>query len=601
MYKKLYLLIVWIFIPLLLAASLWVITVSYDGIVQDMLVLLKRAQLEDIIRQRVFPPAKFRLVRVVAWIFILLLPGIAWGLVCYGEALRGRVYLWFNHFKAALYLVVKVFKSAPRSSKFLLLIFFGLVLARSVYYMLAWDLQYDEMWSYNYFTSQPWFASCFMYNNYPLYEWCTGVFKWLPFSMKVNLRLPGLLAGLASMAVLYACVRRYTNSVIAGWASIVLFACMPVTTFYMLYARGVMLELFFAIVGLFSLLFWRRYNPELQRVQALFQPVAARLPGQVRKRAEGAGQWYLVLYIFSNILGCYAMPTHVYAWGVLGVTGLITTWSFPKARRSFLLANVWIGVGVLFCYAPMALGSGFSFATDALVQSRGTGKIMHVLKFWRQELAVFFTGIRSGGGILLLGLILLSVSRKNKGFRLLVGILAGWWIVPIVAFLLQGVVIPPRAWSFSALVIPLTGVLLIQWLAEWKKWVAVGMMVISGAALALLSHRHIFLNWSRDMDRQTVVLADLLMEHGVVTCYDNCHRGEFIYYYPGIEYYYRQRGQRIAFEVADAASLRYKPFVPSVGYDVVVEELDDPDAWAGGAYRLLMTDSVAHFKIVIKK
>src|SRR5205085_2637691 len=112
----------------------------------------------------------------------------------------------------------------------------------------------------------------------------------------INLRLPVLIAGLMSCLVVYACLKAYSKNHVAALGGMVVFACMPVTTFYMLYARGVMFALFFAIVSLFSILFWLRNQQQTA---------------------------YLVVYAIASAAGVYSMPTNVYLCALLFILILL--------------------------------------------------------------------------------------------------------------------------------------------------------------------------------------------------------------------------------------------------------------------------------------
>src|SRR5947209_1460769 len=73
-----------------------------------------------------------------------------------------------------------------------------IIVVVSVYRMVTAYPTYDEMWSYNYYTDHPFYYSFFTYNNYPLFELSTHLFKGLPLPMKVNLRLSPLMAGICA-------------------------------------------------------------------------------------------------------------------------------------------------------------------------------------------------------------------------------------------------------------------------------------------------------------------------------------------------------------------------------------------------------------------
>ena len=91
---------------------------------------------------------------------------------------------------------IHFFRLQSRKEKIIFCLVLSAITCRSIFYILNRDLQYDEMWSYNYYTSTPFYFNFFMYNNYPLYELTTHFFHWLPFPQKINMRLPVLITGM---------------------------------------------------------------------------------------------------------------------------------------------------------------------------------------------------------------------------------------------------------------------------------------------------------------------------------------------------------------------------------------------------------------------
>ena len=120
---------------------------------------------------------------------------------------------------------------------------------------------------------------------------------------------------------------------------IILFACCPPVSTYMVYGRGVIFEIFFAIGAFFSLLRWLD--------------------------AENINH-YSVLFILSGILGNYAMPTHIYCWCCLILFALLSGRLDKTGFLKFIRMNFWILGGTFLCYLPVLLGSGFSFLTSIL-------------------------------------------------------------------------------------------------------------------------------------------------------------------------------------------------------------------------------------------
>ena len=79
----------------------------------------------------------------------------------------------------------------------------------------------------------------------------------------------------------------------------------------MLYGKGVSVELFFAITSFFSCIFFFK---------------------------EEKYKKYLLLFVFANVAGMYAMPTHVYFWALQFIFGGTYIFCYRKnLLKSFLL------------------------------------------------------------------------------------------------------------------------------------------------------------------------------------------------------------------------------------------------------------------------
>ncbi|HVY73427.1 MAG TPA: hypothetical protein VG890_01275, partial [Puia sp.] len=268
---------------LFLAAG--ILSLSYDQLVSWILREIQKPELNSLIRQKTMSPEKFRLLQKLALIAIAGLPLLAFFLY----RVRKRVLYWIgltvitilNGLKGIYHL----FRSHSKTEKTALLIVLAFFVCRSLYYIAIADLQYDEMWSYNYFTAPRFYFPICMYNNYPLYSLSTHLLKWLPVSGKIIIRFPVMIMGLLSAVVLYFYLYRTFRKQLPAIVGMIFLAFMPVTTTYSLYGRGILFELFFAIVAAFSLFDWMDD------------------PKQTGK---------LAVFIIAQVLGLYSMPTHVY-------------------------------------------------------------------------------------------------------------------------------------------------------------------------------------------------------------------------------------------------------------------------------------------------
>jgi hypothetical protein len=560
---------------LLFASCFLLIHLRYDTLIEWIVSTMQKNGLEPFLRNRVFTAAKFVRVQKICFVLLFLIPVAVFALARLEQLAVRAIGYTIQSLLLNTKSLLSVFKSNTRNENWF---FFGLlaaICARSLWYILHWDLQYDEMWSYNYFTAQPSYYSFFMCSNYPLYEILTGFFKWLPFPMRINLRLPVLIAGLLTCLVIYACVRSCFKSHLLAIAAVTGFAFFPVATSFMLYGRGVMLEIFFASSAIFSLAFWLREQQRNDR---------------------------LVIFAIANIGGMYSMPTHFYLWILLMIIAAATARPSGKAMKRFLIANAIVVIGVLCCYAPILLGSGVSFFLDAAGNRASFPAAIAGMLPYLRRMSVFICG--SGLGIygMILTSIFLLYERKNPGSDYFLWVIIGICLLPPACYLIQGFLIPERAFGYVGLAIPLWIVLALdragsRFPVKSRYW-AIALLAITGI---LVSHYHENINWSRDPDQKAIEISEILLKNHVGTCYDNSRADLFTYNYPAVEYYYRLEHKTIRFTVGSPNSIRYKPFSLSDQYDCIVLPESENGVELLKDYRLVYVAPRYHYKIWVSR
>src|SRR6266498_2826259 len=434
---RIYSIFVFLFAVLLLGACILLITIDYNTFIKWIVVIVQKNGIENLLREKALTSQKFKFIQKLCYAAIALLPFLLVLLIKKREKILWFISFIWKSISFSLKGVLKIYRTAAKQENIIVLLLLLIIFIKSLYYIIGWDLQYDEMWCYNYFTAQPFYFSFFMYSNYPLYEITTHLFKWLPLPMKINLRLPVLIMGLLSCFVLYACLKKYFKNHLAALAGLVLFAFMPVTTFYMLYARGVIFELFFAIAALFSLLFW------------------------FRNKHQSA---YLIIYVLANVLGLYSMPTHVYYWLLLAITGTIVCFQNESVYiKKFIFCNLLIVVFSFICYLPIWSGSGFSFVTNATANKSDVQNAFEYIPSLTAEMAQFFTGFSTGFLLLVLICVaLLFFVKRFRSYRHVLTISVVLCLLPAVVYLLQKFYIPERAFAFTGLAIPLIAAVLLR-------------------------------------------------------------------------------------------------------------------------------------------
>lgn len=548
------------------------------GFIQFVVQVTHKPYLQAMLENSIVTPEKFVWLQRVSVSLMVIIASLVFVLY----RLRYRVIRALRFIgwcvASAVRSVKKEIARSTNSNQLAFVVLLLIIAVKAMYYVVHFDLQYDEMWSYNYFTSKPFYLSLFTYNNYPLYELSTQLFKWLPFSMKINLRLPCLLAGLGTCLVLYACIKNYTGNALTALAGMAIFACMPITVFYMLYARGVMFELFFAVASVFCLLYMLR--------------------GVAVKK-------YGLLYVLANVAGLYSMPTHLYFVLLQVLVALLYIARYKKRLlKPFALCNIAVFVLALLCYLPVVAGSGFSFLLNAAPYPAYATRNIAGFIAYTKGTGNFFTGYPAGLVILVV-LTLLLVAVFNKGLRgyglLLLGaaLLA---FLPTLIYMMQGTAITDRAVAFTGLAIPFC--FCLAFYAMRKNFTPYTLSLTFATIFVagnVISHQQDTLHWSEAEDKKAIMVSNLLMQHKVATCYDSATTSRFFYFYPALEYYYGQQHRDINLYMAIDNSLRYTPYKQGDKYDCVIKNVSSIDSSLNKNYSPIYTDAEEGFSILVLK
>src|SRR5579862_1480838 len=555
-----------------------IIRTDRQSLIVFILRHLQRPYLSNILEQKMITAEKFSLLKRACAALIGI--DVVLMLLFYYFRNKAISFLHFiiNAVHSGFRSVILVFRTSSKKENFIFWIFMTIIILRGMYYILITDLQYDEMWCYNYYTSRPAYLTIFSYANYPLYELLTQISTWLPFSAKINLRLPVLFAGTLSCVIIYASSKKITGNFLTSLACMLLFVTMPATTQFMLYGKGTAVELFFAITSFFCVVFF--------------------LKGV-------AYQKYLVLYVIANVWGLYSMPTHGYFWIMEFIfAGFYLLRYHIDLFKVFLLGNVMVLLIAFLCYLPMIVGSGTAYITipawdhtDLSDPYASTGSLIKLIN-------LYFTGNNYGLVIALsLAAVIVAAGKKSKKEYLFLLLFAGsLLILPLAIRFIQHIHIPERAVGFIGLSIPICTFFVFFLFKDVLPYsLRAGILVFLFVSMCLVSHFHPFRFWSAHLDKNTISVSNLLMQHHVTTCYDNAPSTKFFYYYPALEFYYGQQKKIFDLSVAAPNSFRYKPFSIKDNYDCVIADVSANDSAYANDYQIIYTDPEAGFNLMVKK
>jgi hypothetical protein len=576
---SIYFFIITILLISAIGAAIYILLLEYDSLIATVTTTVHKNGLEEKLRNGIFTRNRFTLLQRMSWLVFVLAPFCFWLATRYRYFITGYCRFLFTSVSQSVKAIVYIFKNnSPQENKSLFALM-GLVVLFFIVRITTSFLTYDEMWSYNYYTDHPFYYSFFTYSNYPLFEMTTHFFKWLPFSMKINLRLSPFIFGTASCFLLYACLKKYFNHHFTAMAGVIAFAFTPLTVVFMASARGVMHELFFAIAGIFSLLFWLEN------------------PGR---------KIYMGIYFLAAVLGVYSMSTHVLLLLFLLVIGL---WTLVKRNRAsavlFVRINLFILGGIMLMYAPMVLTTGSAVFEDVVKRMPSYDGVIARLPDVMRNVIMGYTGYHYINVVVFSAAIVMALLLKNKlpgrlNFILMLAV--GLPVSTVLFYLITRFPYAGRSLAFGALSIPLLTCLFVQMAASWltKNKIWANAMAGCSIVLALLLDSYFYLPVN-PVDKNVAAVSRLLIDNKTTSCYDNSLQASgFFYYYPGIEYYYRLENKTIAFTLAQKNSMRYKPLLPGDSYDCMVYDASSTDSSRAGAYHEVYRDPAAKFKIWIR-
>lgn len=514
----------------ILALTLRIHTMSYGQLLHLVLDRLQRPDLEPRLRTTYFSPAKFAWLRntmTVLSVVAIVLWIVLW-------IYRHTYVRLFYQFTRAVWDVLKRFGH-------LFTVFSGrwgwigigllvLTAMRSVYYAATFDLQYDEAWNANLFLRGPIWSSLVAYNNYPLHNILLGILVKLFGDGMPVLRAPSILFGLATMMSIMMLVYHLFRDKALAFSLGAVFACMPVSLFYMLYARGVMLELFFVT--------W----------------ITGVLLGSVQHQLTRRS---IILLCILNAMATLSMLSHPVFICASGLALFLTAVNRNSVGSAFHTAFAYFAGSLLLStlfLLPMMMGTGLLPVVEAAFGMQHIS-LLRLVRYIG-DCSFFLTGFRYALWLcLLFSVVLIIVYRRSSqiAFQALLNICL---LLSITTLLCNGALPPERSLSFFLLIpLSLAG-MLVSFLRQKTKQSTTGVVVAALLVLILSgrAHTHPFLNWSRQLDHEVRKAATCLEQAGVETLYND--NRDFDYFIPGIDYYMHHNGKQIEFNTSASTSTR---------------------------------------------
>ncbi len=551
MLRRLLNIIVFVIPVLLLLRALFFCTEiwqsSYTQFLHQILQAIDRPDLNKPIREQYFPEAKYHAVQIGCTI-VLLLCALLYILMLYAHRrVTKSIHQLLGFGAEKKRELTSLWQSTTLRARILFLLILVAILIRSIFYVFYFPIQYDEAWNANLFLRKSWYYSLAAYNNYPLHNLCTWLFVQGFGDSVFVLRLPSVLAGLSVCMLIglgiYAITRR-ENLALVG---ILLFACMPVSVFYMMYSRGVIFELGFAVLSVMML---QRFTQ------------------------QGINHKKIFLLAFVQALGVFSMLSHIYFCMALSAALLIWVLSQRLSLRFFFSFLMEMFVLCVLFLLPMLLGTGIRPGWQAAVSSQ----TISIVSWWTfvKETSSFVSASSwfLPMSFLLLPIVLfLTYKKQNIGLCisiLMLSIMALLFVIPASTHVLP----PPRTFGFMVLIPWFLCLLFFAWIETKSLWGFGISLAVWLSGLSYQSHTHPFLNWSYQLDKQVAIIADKMGKAKIHTVYNDCR--SFDYFIPGISYYTHRLYEDIHFASSAPNSTRYQMQDLSRFDCIVVDQMAAP-------------------------
>jgi len=582
MRSGLYGLYFFILIVILLCAisgAIFILSANYDSLIVSVAATMHKNGLEEKIRNGVFTRNRFVLLQTMSWLVFIVAPFCFWLAVRFRLLIMSYCKFFIDSVLQSLKAVSRIFKDNTKQQNRGVFALLFIIATFFIYRIIASHISYDEQWCYNYYTDNYFYYSFFTYSSYPLFELTTHFFKWFPFPMQINLRLSPFIFTMASCFLLYACIRKYFNSHFIAMGGLATFAFTPLTVLYTAFAKGAVHELFFAIAGIFSLLFWLR-NTEYKK--------------------------YLAIYFIAGVLGLYSMMPHILFLFFLMLAGL---WFLVRKKISCVFLFIKINIVILGCYliiySPILLTTGLSVLGGVVKTAPSYNKVFLNLPLFIHDVITDYAGHTQLSLILFMVAIIAIVLLKSKlseDRQLILIIAVGLPVSTAFFYIIGRFPFAGRSLAFGALSIPLMSCLFLELAMPWlnKHNVLKRSMGFSAIALALVLHNYFYIPVN-PVDADITKVAGLFINNKVISCYDNSVKeSHFFVYYPGIEYYYRLKNKAIEFTLVQKNSMRYKPLLTTDSYDCIVYDFAFQDSSRIASYHQLYNDTNKKFTIWIR-
>ena len=481
-------------IPLLLLiilnAQFWIY--DYEIWVKYLLQIAGKEDWESYFKVQILDRQRFLALRYV----LLFLTVLFFFLSVF--LFKRRLFL-FDTIKKDLELISNGIKSSfgvlDKTETAILSLVFLFFVCRALFFIKNTELQYDEAWTFVHFSSKGFLVSALSpNNNHQLYTLFSAFLWKLNLDAKFAVRLPALIFSLFSLFSLFI----FVNKIFGKKVSIVCVAVLSVSIpfyFYSVLGRGYAPMLLFTIVSSFSLL-----KIEKNSLSNIF---------------------HFRIFIISTLLGVCSNPAFLFVWILNVLIFIIINNNKKKLIIDFFVANLITSLFMLLLMIPMMVSGAVGILGAAAEKNIETGNFLlylHRLADW------LFLGSKWNVFFVFLGLAFLFLLVNIKLFDFVkhrrIYLLQFFWLFPFLFFISTGIESPYRIWFWMPIFFWLHFVIIID---KIKVSTLLKILIYSTAAVFnfYISHKHYFMNWSLDLDRESKKIAQKILNEkdGTIKCY----------------------------------------------------------------------------------
>jgi hypothetical protein len=497
---------------------------NYNQLINFILNEINRKDLYIIITEKYFSETKFIVIKKI-FIGISLVSFVG-------------MFFYFKHRSAVLKFLELIIKklqtrfcnfifSASKNNPIinkLIIISLLSIFARSIYYAIDFDIQFDEAWNYNYFLHNNIIYSFFVYNNYPLHNIVTWLFlKVLPDNT-FTIRLPSILVGLLCCLTVFVVIKKFFKNQWIALGSMLVFSSLPIVIEYMLRSRGVIFEVFFILIIFYFLTTYLSEKITFNRILFLS---------------------------FLNALGTFSMLSHAYfiLFSSLGFFLVLLVEKRNKELKYVCFYGLLSIVFSLILLLPMLLGTGVLLGINAGI-SHSNFLALHYLNAF-ECYSTFLFGYRYFiiAYIFIIAFLLFNKDKQLKVIALFnICFVSAVFLIPLFTK-----TTPPERTMGMLIILPITLIpLLITFLKQnWIFAIAVSYCMFLNYSICSNSE---FI-WSKKLDNYVLIVSKQLLVNHIHKITSKTDL--FNYFIPGVTYNYFLQNQKLEIITNNINSTRY--------------------------------------------